>query len=96
MEVTVERTHESVTVSLLDRGPGIPAGDRERIFQRHCRASPEESPLGNMGLGLSIAWEAMKKHGRELSVEARAGGGSVFRFSLTSYSAPEKTASSKP
>jgi len=82
VEVEIEVKEGETEVRLLDRGPGIPPEDRERIFQRHCRASPEESPLGNMGLGLSIAWEVMKKHGRTLTVDARPGGGSVFRFSL--------------
>lgn len=82
VEIEVEQKAGEVEVRLLDRGPGIPPEDRERIFQRHCRASPEESPLGNMGLGLSIAWEVMRMHGRSLTVDGRPGGGSVFRFSL--------------
>ncbi len=82
VEFEVEQREAEVEVRLLDRGPGIPPEDRERIFQRHIRASAEESPLGNMGLGLSIAWEAMKKHGRTLTVDGRPGGGSIFRFCL--------------
>lgn len=82
VEIEIEAREGDFEVRLLDRGPGIPPEDRERIFQRHCRASPEESPLGNMGLGLSIAWEVMKKHGRTLTVDGRPGGGSIFRFTL--------------
>ena len=45
----------AVTLSVADTGPGIPAGDRERVFERFVRLDPARTNTTGAGLGLSIA-----------------------------------------
>lgn len=68
-----------VRISVTDRGPGVPAEDRERIFQRFFRRAPPgmEGKTG-AGLGLSIAKNIAEAHEGTLSVEANPGGGARF------------------
>jgi two-component system, sensor histidine kinase and response regulator len=73
----------TVRVRVLDRGPGIDAADRKRLFQRYTRlsASPT-SGESSTGLGLSIAKQLAEAMHGTLSYEPRVGGGSVFVFEL--------------
>lgn len=66
------------TVAVRDRGPGIPAEDRDRIFERFWRGKGETGP--GAGLGLSIAAAVMQAHGGRIDVEAPDGGGTRFRL----------------
>jgi len=66
-----------------DTGPGIPAEDQPRIFERFYRVDKARSrEKGGTGLGLSIVKHAIQLHGGEVSVESRVGAGSVFRFRI--------------
>ncbi len=70
-----------VTVSIADRGPGIAAGEEERIFEKFFRS--EGAPPGKgVGLGLTIARGIVTAHGGRIWAEPREGGGAVFRFTL--------------
>jgi two-component system sensor histidine kinase MprB len=68
-------------VRVSDRGPGIPAAEREAVFERFHRADDARSLPGS-GLGLSIVREVARRHGGEAFVEARRGGGAVVGFRL--------------
>jgi len=72
-----------LTVSVLDRGVGIPEKDRERIFDRFYQVgdASHHSSEG-LGLGLYIAREIVKAHHGKIWYEPRDGGGSVFRFTV--------------
>jgi signal transduction histidine kinase len=73
-EVTVGVQPDAVTVT--DRGPGVPAALRARIFERFWRG-PER--VGNgAGLGLAIVREIMAAHGGTVAVDAAPGGGASF------------------
>jgi signal transduction histidine kinase len=61
-----------VLAEIADRGPGVPASERGRIFE------PFHSTKQSTGLGLSICHSIVKQHEGELSVEDREGGGAVF------------------
>ncbi|NPV59660.1 MAG: GAF domain-containing sensor histidine kinase [Actinobacteria bacterium] len=81
VEVTLERSGHYALVSVLDRGPGVAEGERERIFERFYRA--ESTPgcsTGGLGLGLFFAREVVEAHGGSIWCEPREGGGSAFRF----------------
>lgn len=77
-------THDQrpfVEVSVADRGPGIAAEDRERIFEPYVRVG-EGSGAGGLGLGLSICRRIVVAHGGSIRQEPRKGGGSCFVFRL--------------
>lgn len=68
------RTGHAV-IDVLDDGPGVPAAERERIFQRFVRLdASRQRPAGGAGLGLAISREIARAHGGELSALEHAGG----------------------
>jgi two-component system sensor histidine kinase VicK len=72
------------TISVRDTGPGIPAEERARIFDRFYRGSlAEAGTISGTGLGLCIAQEIIRAHGGKLTVASEAdGGGSTFTIWL--------------
>jgi two-component system sensor histidine kinase KdpD len=85
LEVSIELREQAFLVSVADRGPGIPEGERERIFEKFYRLADERTarahPQG-LGLGLAICQGCVRAHGGQIWVEARAGGGARFCFTL--------------
>jgi signal transduction histidine kinase len=77
-EMTVRSQAEGgfVVAEFADRGPGISAADRERVFE------PFFSTKDSTGLGLSICHSIVGQHHGELSVGPRSDGGAVFRMKL--------------
>ncbi|MDO8146845.1 MULTISPECIES: HAMP domain-containing sensor histidine kinase [unclassified Isoptericola] len=72
--VRVEVSDGVVTVD--DDGPGIPAADRERVFDRFTRlGSGRGRDAGGAGLGLAIAREIAREHGGEVTLDDGALGG---------------------
>jgi two-component system, OmpR family, sensor histidine kinase MprB len=81
IDVTVARSGEHVWVHVLDRGPGLGAGDGERIFERFWRADTSRA-RGGSGLGLAIVAAVAERHGGETSARNRDGGGADIGFSV--------------
>lgn len=76
------RTHlSSMEIRVLDRGPGIPNDDLERIFERFYRLQHPES-RGGTGLGLSICRSIVEAHHGAIKAENRPGGGACFTITL--------------
>ena len=74
---------DALTVSVLDRGPGVRDEDRERIFAPFAPATAEhEGASHGMGIGLYEARCLVRRHGGTLVYEPREGGGSEFRLSV--------------
>lgn len=72
---------DAAVIEVSDTGPGIPARDQARLFERFYRGA-QGGAAGGSGLGLSIAkWAVEANHGR-LGYERTAGGGSLFRITL--------------
>ncbi len=69
------------TLAVLDRGPGVDAVERERIFERFHRAESARSMPGS-GLGLSIVKDVVTRQGGSVFAEARDGGGARIGFTL--------------
>lgn len=67
---------ENGSVSVLDRGQGIPGAEQELIFQRFWRGDNRQS--GGAGLGLSIVKRIIEAHGGTISVKDRPAGGAQF------------------
>ncbi len=92
VRVSLWQAPGEVGFDVADSGPGIPATERQRVFERFYRPDPARARgTGGFGLGLAIAREAVVLHGGSIGVEDRAGGGSLFRVRL-----PRKPASRRP
>ena len=81
LTIEASSTGELVEVALEDQGPGVPPGQRERIFDKFSRAH-EESAGSGVGLGLSICRAIVEAHGGRIRVESGSAGGARFIFSL--------------
>lgn len=82
IDVAAESSDGMVTVSVADRGPGIPAGDEERIFGKFYQAASSTHKPAGSGLGLAIAKGIVEAHDGRIAAMNRPGGGAMFRFSL--------------
>src|SRR5439155_14661086 len=71
---------EMVRLSVLDRGPGIPEDEAERIFDRFSRGSRVSSP--GMGLGLYLVRTLAENQGGTVVAASRPGGGAAFHLVL--------------
>lgn len=85
LELSASESFYTVTVSLADRGPGIPPGEEERIFEKFVRG---RGATGGVGLGLAICRTIINAHGGKIWAENRPDGGAVFRFSLSAAGLP--------
>ncbi|MBZ9938046.1 response regulator [Mesorhizobium sp. BR1-1-16] len=70
----------ALAFAVHDSGPGVEGADRDRIFGSFERARVDGSGLG---LGLAISQQIVSRMGGQIALEARAGGGAVFHFTLT-------------
>ena len=68
-------------VEVADRGPGIPEGQEELIFDKFHRL-PTVNAEGGSGLGLAICRGIVHAHGGRIWVTNRDGGGAAFRFTV--------------
>jgi signal transduction histidine kinase len=82
--VTIRRAEAGegrVAFEVEDSGPGIPAEEMERIFDRFHQVEGD-SAHGGTGLGLALSRELARLHGGEVTVRSAAGKGSTFRVEL--------------
>jgi two-component system sensor histidine kinase KdpD len=81
LEIAAEISADSVEISLADRGPGIPAGLENRLFEKFYRLR-EETAQSGVGLGLPICRAIVAVHGGSIRARNRADGGAIFSFLL--------------
>jgi PAS domain S-box-containing protein len=89
--ITVDATLDGdrVVTIVADEGPGIPPGDRERIFDKFTRLDDHLTRRQQgVGLGLYIARQSLDEMGGEIWCDERPGGGARFGFSLPAHRAP--------
>jgi len=73
----------AIVIEVEDDGPGIPAEDRERIFEPFTRVdSSRDRRSGGAGLGLAIARRIVVRHQGSISASASSTGGALFRIEL--------------
>jgi|RhiMetdeSRZDD1v2_1073273.scaffolds.fasta_scaffold96463_3 two-component system OmpR family sensor kinase len=80
--VSVRREDDSAVLEVADRGPGVPAGLRERVFERFARGSVDTARAGGSGLGLAIVKAVADAHGGKVELLDAPGGGARFVVSL--------------
>jgi len=81
IEITATAVDGAVRVDVADHGPGLPAGEEARIFEKFYRV-PAATATGGVGLGLTIVRGIITAHGGRIWAENRPGGGALFRFTL--------------
>ena len=82
-EVGLKADRDAIRLTIEDRGPGIPAAAREQVFQPFFRLEPSRSrATGGTGLGLAVARTIVHRHGGEIALDDRPGGGLVVRITL--------------
>jgi two-component system sensor histidine kinase KdpD len=77
----------ALRIEVADRGPGIPAGLEDRLFEKFYRLETESQQIG-VGLGLSLCRAIAEAHGGGMSAANRPSGGAVFTLSLPLHEPP--------
>lgn len=80
-ESIVSGGQPQIRISVADNGPGIPAGERERIFEKYYR-SPKTSGTRGSGLGLAVVKAVAAIHGGRVELSSEEGRGSEFSLVL--------------
>jgi len=80
LSTTADGTRAVVRVN--DRGPGVPAALRERIFEPFYRLPGASEREGGVGLGLALVKSIVERHGGQVRCEEREGGGASFVIEL--------------
>jgi signal transduction histidine kinase/CheY-like chemotaxis protein len=91
IEVRLESDDYAI-VTVGDSGPGISEEFLPRIFDRFTQA--DSSPTrasGGLGIGLALVRELVERHGGEIRVASREGGGTVFTIRLPLHAADQRT-----
>jgi len=88
--LTVKATYDAkwLQVAVEDDGPGLPAGQEEKLFEKFERGAAESAKPG-VGLGLAICRAILNAHGGEIHAENRVEGGARFVFRLPLGTAPQ-------
>ena len=81
IRLAVRREESNLLVSVSDQGPGVPAGEEERIFTPFYRPSSERPDAGSAGLGLAIARRMAEWQGGAVTY-TRTSQGSSFTLAL--------------
>jgi signal transduction histidine kinase len=82
-QVSARDAQGGVVVEIGDRGPGIPAPMRERVFAPFFRLEASRNrETGGTGLGLSVARSIIRRHGGDITLHDRDGGGLLVRVTL--------------
>jgi two-component system sensor histidine kinase KdpD len=87
VRITAKVDGNDLSLSVADRGPGLPPADLDRVFDKFYRA-PGARP-GGTGLGLSISKGLVEAQGGTISAENRANGGARFIIRLPIGAPPD-------
>jgi signal transduction histidine kinase len=79
--VSARKVEDAWLISISDDGIGIPAAQRDRVFEVFHRLHTRQEYPGT-GLGLAICKKIVQRHGGRISVESEEGRGTTFTFSL--------------
>jgi len=77
--VRARRHRDVLALRVIDHGPGVPAGERDRVFEPFERG---DRATGGTGLGLAIVDALVEAQGGTVAVDETEGGGATFRLDL--------------
>jgi two-component system NtrC family sensor kinase len=83
--IRTQRVGEQLVMAVADSGPGVPIGQRDRIFNPFFTTKPVGE---GTGLGLSISDGIVREHGGRIRVESQPGEGATFVVELPIVSMP--------
>ena len=95
IEISARKLIGRIAVEVADSGPGIPAGEETKLFDKFYRLQREAAQSG-VGLGLAICKAIVLAHGGTISAANRATGGAIFRFELPAGEPPTVEAEELP
>lgn len=83
VEISCSQNDNGVKISISDKGRGVKAEHKEKIFELFQQAESQDSSLrGGTGLGLTICKMIVEQHGGKIWVDSKQGGGSTFSFTI--------------
>ena len=82
IDIKITDQNADVCLSITDHGVGVPANERDEIFEKFAQSSRTKSHAGGTGLGLAICRHIVDDHGGKIWVEDNPSGGAVFKFTL--------------
>lgn len=83
IDLIAQTFHHRIELRIADHGPGIPAAEKRRIFERFYRSGPEELRTAKgTGLGLFLCRRIARYHKGSISVEDTQGGGATFLLQI--------------
>jgi signal transduction histidine kinase len=86
--VTAGTREEGVEIQVADQGPGVPASQRENVFEKYARLELRQAGVtANRGLGLTFCRLAAEAHGGAIWIEEAPGGGALFRVLVPAHEA---------
>jgi two-component system sensor histidine kinase KdpD len=80
LEISGSLQEQELLVAVADRGPGLPPGEEERIFEKFYQVAPGSAR--GAGLGLTICRSIIEAHGGRIWAANRPEGGAVFTFTI--------------
>lgn len=81
IDLETEPDGNDIAVTVRDNGPGVPPGDRDKVFDRFFTADRAHTSGKGTGLGLSICKRIMEMHGKDIAL-LDTDSGAAFRFTL--------------
>lgn len=85
IELSAVMSGDLVRIKIRDHGPGIPEGDRARVFGRFERVVGHSEPTGGFGVGLWVVGQLVTAMDGTITVEDAPGGGALFTVALPAH-----------
>ncbi len=92
VDVGLRRERDGLVVEVRDNGPGVPAEERAKVFEKFRQGGDSLARPAGTGLGLPISRQIVEHFGGSIWLEANPGGGACFAFRLPFRTAARKTA----
>lgn len=82
VDLVLKNDEDWLEIDLTDQGPGIPAGERKRIFEPFYQIPGRSDWATGLGLGLTLAREVARNHNGQISLRCEPGSGCTFSLKL--------------